>query len=545
MHRIRKVKCDEARPSCDRCTSTGRTCDGYGVWGSRSPGTPKPTNIPLAPVLVSSLITSTDEKRCFEWFRCRSAKKVQGIFVSRFWDTLVFQACTDEPAVLHATLALSSIHRIEATDNKICSPKTREAKPDSQEVFTLQQYLKAINHLHPHFSARNRASLRVALITCVLFICLEFFRGHNQTAQTHLRNGLKILDDIQSYRNNASSRSLTSNLRGDSDDDWIAVALFRLHVQVGLFNEGYRNASVVFRPLKYEPPPAKFRLILEARNHLDRLMNRIVHMTEIGYQQEHEADEMNNLELINRQRLIIADLNSWLTAYGSSKAAMLAENPVRNAFAYAILYLQYIMAKIMIHTCLWPTRDSIFDLRTEDFVSLLSVAINLRSASRSASEVLLGSTDGMSKSMADIGWIPALYYTAIKCRIHRIRLQAVKLLESTTPHREGIWDGEILSRVARKVMEIEERDFYSDVYATDDFYIGSYPEKRDFLLPALPNTHRMHEVRVLLADDPLGNTVLLCKRKEDDGSWTVIANEFDSLSQCWREVKDELVQYKH
>lgn len=27
--RIRKVKCDEARPVCYRCSSTGRTCDGY------------------------------------------------------------------------------------------------------------------------------------------------------------------------------------------------------------------------------------------------------------------------------------------------------------------------------------------------------------------------------------------------------------------------------------------------------------------------------------------------------------------------------------
>ena len=28
-HRIRRIKCDEARPACERCLSTGRTCDGY------------------------------------------------------------------------------------------------------------------------------------------------------------------------------------------------------------------------------------------------------------------------------------------------------------------------------------------------------------------------------------------------------------------------------------------------------------------------------------------------------------------------------------
>src|SRR5271170_3044775 len=27
--RIRQIKCDERKPRCERCTSTGRNCDGY------------------------------------------------------------------------------------------------------------------------------------------------------------------------------------------------------------------------------------------------------------------------------------------------------------------------------------------------------------------------------------------------------------------------------------------------------------------------------------------------------------------------------------
>ncbi|KAL2807765.1 hypothetical protein BJX63DRAFT_60948 [Aspergillus granulosus] len=27
--KIRRVKCDEGKPSCSRCVSTGRKCDGY------------------------------------------------------------------------------------------------------------------------------------------------------------------------------------------------------------------------------------------------------------------------------------------------------------------------------------------------------------------------------------------------------------------------------------------------------------------------------------------------------------------------------------
>ncbi|TEY71535.1 hypothetical protein BOTCAL_0091g00200 [Botryotinia calthae] len=34
---VRRVKCDEGRPSCQRCISTGRKCDGYEKESSDSP----------------------------------------------------------------------------------------------------------------------------------------------------------------------------------------------------------------------------------------------------------------------------------------------------------------------------------------------------------------------------------------------------------------------------------------------------------------------------------------------------------------------------
>ncbi|KAH3001521.1 hypothetical protein KXV73_001875, partial [Aspergillus fumigatus] len=36
--KVRRVKCDEEKPTCCRCRSTGRKCDGY---ASPSSGTPR------------------------------------------------------------------------------------------------------------------------------------------------------------------------------------------------------------------------------------------------------------------------------------------------------------------------------------------------------------------------------------------------------------------------------------------------------------------------------------------------------------------------
>ena len=60
---------------------------------------------------------------------------------------------------------------------------------DKQEQFTLLHYNKAIRHLQPHFSTQDKASVRVALMTCYVFVCLELLCGHFATAQTHLKMG--------------------------------------------------------------------------------------------------------------------------------------------------------------------------------------------------------------------------------------------------------------------------------------------------------------------------------------------------------------------
>lgn len=122
----------------------------------------------------------------------------------------------------------------------------------------------------------------------------------------------------------------------------------------------------------------------------------------------------------------------------------------------------------------------------------------------------------------------------VKCRNHRVRLQAVKMLEFTT-HREGIWDAKIAACVAQKVMEIEEKDFYKDTDAADDFHFLSSPKTENLLLPALPESYRLHDVQIMLPDGLQGKITLRCKRRRYDGSWEDIVTECDLLSQRWRD----------
>lgn len=539
-YRIRKIKCDEAQPSCNRCTSTGRICDGYGIWSSgrdadsrRSIRPKAHDDVALHPVYFTALAASEEERSCFEWFKCRTTKKVQGAFIWYFWDTLVVQVSSSEPAVLHAALALSSVHRLNGVEDTIRNVKIRDSIPDKQEEFTLRQYTKAIGHLQPHFSAKDMASIRVALITCALFICLDLFRGHYTTALAHLHSGLKLLRNIRNYSGMWDEGLMVPTSSGEPIDDWIAETFFRLHLQARLFNQGSSYPRVLLKPVEYEVMPIKFQSMYQARKHLDRLLEEIVYLTERGKLQGWSTDEMTRPEIVDRQSFLQETLTSWFDIYKASRASLIAEfdGPVHGKFVYDLLHLYHIMAIIMAHACLWPTCESIFDLHADNFMSMITIAITLRRAPSSDS-------NGMSRSVADMAWIPPLYYIAIKCRIHRIRLHAIKLLRSSS-HKEGIWDGAISACIAQKVMETEERDFYKDATNADDFDIRKPPEEQNLLLRALPKSYRVHDVQVLLPNDPLQNIILSCRRRKENRSLTILIAEYDALSECWIAEKEE------
>jgi hypothetical protein len=141
----------------------------------------------------------------------------------------------------------------------------------------------------------------------------------------------------------------------------------------------------------------------------------------------------------------------------------------------------------------------------------------------------------MSRSIIDLGLIPPLYYAAIKCRVHRIRLQAIRLLE-TTSHREGIWDAKIAACVSRKVMEIEEREYYKNIDTADDFPLSSYPSPRDLSLSPLPESYRIRDVEVVLLGEPMDKVLLFCRQRQDSMNCKVCIGEYHVQSQRWIDV---------
>lgn len=462
----------------------------------------------------------------------RTAKIIPGAFVLTFWDTLLLQASLKEPAVLNALLALSSVHKKQITNDSDTT--------DDQEQFMLRHYIKAIRNLQSLLMTEDKGSVRVPLITCVVFTCLEFLLGHFATAQVHLHNGLKVLKETHflSNMNEDTDGILTETSSLDSLDHWIVEAFLRLYVQVELFKQSYQHQCLIVQTPSPGCSTLSFRSTNEAWQQLEQLLNRIFHLTERNsrYRSFENLSAGNTSGLLECQQHVQAELARWLGIYERSSGYLRTQNS--GGIACQVLRTYHAMISIMAGTCLRSDDESMFDSYTSQFIFIIDESVSMWKLKKLGSEVgaMPGQCKNVSRSIVDIGWISPLYYTALKCRVHRVRLHAIRLLESTS-RREAIWDAKVSSCVARKVMEIEEAGFYGNLNATHIFSLCSSPGLQDLSLPTLPESHRLHEVEVVLPNSSTDSISLVCRQKQSNGYMAVLTEKYHPSSQCWTDKR--------
>ncbi|KAI1363816.1 hypothetical protein F5Y08DRAFT_340283 [Xylaria arbuscula] len=508
--KARRVKCDEGRPSCHRCVSTGRTCDGYGIWGGGTFKSLAKTSEPrlhtgTVQYAVSSLFgeLSPEQEACFQWFRFRTYTKLPLPFITPFWETLVLQACTAEPAILHAALALASAHQKETAEEG--RPREECEILDSQQKFMLHEYGVAIRSLQCHLSSQDKRSIHVALAACVIFTFFENLLGRYVAANAHLHSGLRLLSEVYGYNEQSPGKN-TVQLSRVAVDDWIIESFARLHVQAALWGQGLPSLLSRLPTFPTTPIPTSFDSTNQAARHMDHLILEILHLTE---QCSLSYGSLGPCALYeDRQQCLLEGLNLWLLAYDSTNTDASERFSVIDIFYLKLLRGYHTMVLIILNTCISPACEMMYDLQTAEFYSLLEQLVMVWKAhiARPAWRFHPPTADmprRISHSVGDKGWIPLLYFLAVKCRVRRIRVQAIKLL-SQTLHREGIWDSRLALIIAKEVVRIEEGNHYEELDKEDRFSIVSVPAEHEILPPTVPEHRRLYDIRVGLPAHPSG-----------------------------------------
>jgi hypothetical protein len=169
---------------------SGRKCSGYTQDATNAQLVTLETYNPRAS--PTSKVSELGENAIYLDFyhRC-AASSIASNFDRDFWSGIVLQLTQSEPAVRHAVAALGFLVKTEPGSLK----HARSFSAMENRKTLLFQYNKAVRSLVARMSEPSY-TVEIGLVTCLLFICVEYLRGDYPAAFMHLHSGLKVIAQI-------------------------------------------------------------------------------------------------------------------------------------------------------------------------------------------------------------------------------------------------------------------------------------------------------------------------------------------------------------
>ena len=170
--RVRRVKCDETKPSCKRCSSTGRRCDGYA-----SPTQPSPIGYLVVGTGQARPECEQKSRASFQFYCETFAPILSSLGTNKFWGAIVPASCSTHESIKHLVIATSTLG---------ASPFLDQAQ---RNIMFLIHYTKALRLL----SDTRDASVVVVLIGCILLAICDEIQQQRSGPSPHVLFGQKIL----------------------------------------------------------------------------------------------------------------------------------------------------------------------------------------------------------------------------------------------------------------------------------------------------------------------------------------------------------------
>ncbi|ORX99284.1 hypothetical protein BCR34DRAFT_576668 [Clohesyomyces aquaticus] len=456
--KIRRIKCDETRPSCDKCTSTGRKCDGY----TTSPATHSDTSTtelstrdapihqPLHEFLaLQFLFESKDERESFDFFRTKATTEFGGFFASPFWQREVLQAVGSQAGLRYGVIALGAMHRRYSSGTSSSLP---DDASDKLLRFALVQSNRAIREtLNQLNGAKSQADMITLMTSCVLFANMACLQGHQKDALKHVRSGLNLLQDPEREIRQKSTTSASKDHP----------------VSMKSLEDVFRNLEIQARGImssadleSWGPKPTNpidvgvesFSSLDHARQYFEALYGNL-----LGFLQDLEFQSPPDLERVRAQ---FQDIQNHFKAGNRMLADMSRRiktptDPLARCCINFLGLLRSEMEYFIHHFLCRPSMSflnatgpsSAFD-EGRHFSLMMDMVFQIIEYSPSKPKV------GLPTFSSNLGLVPPLFLVAKRGPDLRLRKKAIDVLLAH-PRRESVWDGTQAGLIAREAMTIE------------------------------------------------------------------------------------------
>jgi len=358
FYRIRRIKCDEGRPQCNRCASTGRICDGYqslfrfvvvGAFpaANKANAALDPAPLPFLHQPSPTTLNVNEVAKLAQYFHRRRQNKVcyepeaRAILSSRF-----------DPAVRHALDSLIALHdeleqNRHATFIAMACRGRYIIKPPERSLFA---YNTAVSILASRLRDQpSQATARTALLCCQLFISIETLMGDYRTAFRQLLMGLRILYQDAEQRSGGDSRGRTVSWCRSS-------SLPRLDAfSIKLFASGYpgpKNLSAAGDGAESDPVQVESRdmhpldVVDQARNELRALSTQVLTFLD---RVANPGSLAQLVELETEKARLLRCLRSWAESYHrtiTDTMEALLETKVRAGTLFPLLLHRILCATV-------------------------------------------------------------------------------------------------------------------------------------------------------------------------------------------------------
>jgi hypothetical protein len=432
------VKCGEERPSCLRCTSTGRKCD----FEERS----SPSTISI--ISPSALSPNTNivwrERRAFAYYFEFAASSVGGGLDLDFWRTVVPQVCRHEPAVWDAIIAISALFETSKQGLDAFSPQRKKepAALSQNHQDALGWYSRSVSAVRQRIE-RGSVDIFVGLISCVLFICIEAIQGNAEGALQLYSQGVQL---ILTMRPQIASGAIPANKAALLEETIIpifvrlgAIALAIAGTPVtALLRDNETSLAQTFDSLRAAREGIVYLAVeipLFERTCMKHLIQpHVSHVPE---------------EFITQAFSLGARLNTWHVAFENLMHRLRGKDvlSVQQIGTSALLSSYHDMLFVTLHTC---TSISLmqFDAYLPDFQNIVEQCTIALEASVRSDGTQPPFTFELSVSLP-------LWFTSLRCREPRTRRAALALLHQS-PHIQGFYECSFGAAVSQKIMELEE-----------------------------------------------------------------------------------------
>ncbi|KAK3391163.1 hypothetical protein B0H63DRAFT_132810 [Podospora didyma] len=487
----RHVKCDERKPTCQRCEKTGVDCGGYvpkpesKSGNKRAPrsaihirglGNGRPLQV-IRPALVPSSFVDEDILY-FDFFRHSLVNDLSGFHNGDFWSRVVLCEGMRDDCVQHAILAIGAL-----------SQALLRGSTESQDLPSVQATGMSPSPIHPsirrvlneHHNAaihhQNRAislclkrtqqqasdpmSSRTVLIITLLLVAYEFLQGDMEAADGLLLSGVRLLQDSIAILRETVSAKQHNNAkiaplppRPDEDLEDMGHMLPFLSIRSGHTHNCPSQLRLYPHLIScpdddlHLPPPrgtSTAKLLYAWGNFhtrgivfVSQAMMRTYLVT--------VADENDRRQLVHEQSKFLALLRQWQTVIseyhrdpggGRSASTPPSSDDPRTRKALWIVQLQYLTSLITLSFCLDPT-DTVGDAFEAEFAEILRIVEIFLADPHPVSSNKIKFTFGGGSLAAPLALV------ACRCRTNRsLRMRAVDAFRRLS-WREGAWDGKVL-----------------------------------------------------------------------------------------------------